>query len=86
VQAKFIITGYRYLFQICDRIKQSASGTKARVFVIETMGGNCGYLATMSALAGGADAAYIHEEPFTIQDLQVCNVNAYAAFLCIYLI
>jgi len=41
------------------------------VFVIETMGGYCGYLATMSALAGGADAAYITEEPFTIEDLQV---------------
>jgi len=42
------------------------------VFVIETMGGYCGYLATMSALAGGADAAYIYEEPFTIEELQVC--------------
>ena len=41
------------------------------MFVIETMGGYCGYLATMSALAGGADAAYIYEEPFTIEDLQV---------------
>jgi len=59
------------LVQISERIKQSASGTKTRVFVIETMGGYCGYLATMSALAGGADAAYIYEEPFTIEDLQV---------------
>ena len=59
------------VFQISDRIRQSASGTKTRVFVIETMGGYCGYLATMSALAGGADAAYIYEEPFTIHDLQV---------------
>ena len=39
--------------------------------MIETMGGYCGYLATMSALAGGADAAYIFEESFTIGDLQV---------------
>ncbi|NXW56252.1 PFKAM protein, partial [Eurystomus gularis] len=42
----------------CDRIKQSAAGTKRRVFIIETMGGYCGYLATMAGLAGGADAAY----------------------------
>ncbi|XP_033108253.1 ATP-dependent 6-phosphofructokinase, muscle type-like [Anneissia japonica] len=34
------------------------------------MGGFCGYLATMSGLAAGADAAYIFEEPFTIKDLQ----------------
>uniref|UniRef100_A0A6I8PRV2 6-phosphofructokinase n=1 Tax=Ornithorhynchus anatinus TaxID=9258 RepID=A0A6I8PRV2_ORNAN len=55
----------------CDRIKQSAAGTKRRVFIIETMGGYCGYLATMAGLAAGADAAYIYEEPFSIHDLQV---------------
>jgi len=37
------------------------------------MGGYCGYLATLSALAGGADAAYIFEEPFSIADLQVLS-------------
>ncbi|XP_066470615.1 ATP-dependent 6-phosphofructokinase, muscle type isoform X2 [Tiliqua scincoides] len=55
----------------CDRIKQSAAGTKRRVFIIETMGGYCGYLATMAGLAAGADAAYIYEEPFTIHDLEM---------------
>uniref|UniRef100_A0A8C1LA64 Phosphofructokinase, platelet a n=1 Tax=Cyprinus carpio TaxID=7962 RepID=A0A8C1LA64_CYPCA len=54
----------------CDRIKQSASGTKHRVFIIETMGGYCGYLASVGGLAAGADAAYIFEEPFDIRDLQ----------------
>uniref|UniRef100_A0A8C1JW97 Phosphofructokinase, muscle b n=1 Tax=Cyprinus carpio TaxID=7962 RepID=A0A8C1JW97_CYPCA len=54
----------------CDRIKQSAAGTKRRVFIIETMGGNCGYLATMAGLAAGADAAYIYEERFGIHDLE----------------
>ena len=35
----------------------------------------CGYLATMAGLAGGADAAYIHEEKFGIKDLmKVCNI------------
>lgn len=58
-------------FQTCDRIKQSAAGTKRRVFIVETMGGYCGYLATMAGLASGADAAYIHEEPFKIHELQV---------------
>lgn len=59
--------------QTCDRIKQSASGTKRRVFIIETMGGYCGYLATVGGLAAGADAAYIYEEPFDIRDLQVTH-------------
>jgi len=63
-------TALNEITDICDRIKQSASGTKNRVFVVETMGGYCGYLATMSALAGGADAAYIFEENFGIKDLQ----------------
>lgn len=44
-------------------------GTKRRVFVVETMGGYCGYLATLAGLAGGADAAYIFEEAFSIKDL-----------------
>lgn len=55
--------------EICDRIRQSAQGTKRRVFLIETMGGYCGYLATLAGLAGGADAAYIFEEPANIDDL-----------------
>ncbi|XP_058525519.1 ATP-dependent 6-phosphofructokinase, platelet type isoform X1 [Ochotona princeps] len=63
-------TGLNTVVETCDRIKQSASGTKRRVFIIETMGGYCGYLANMGGLAAGADAAYIFEEPFDIRDLQ----------------
>ncbi|XP_056610647.1 ATP-dependent 6-phosphofructokinase, liver type [Triplophysa dalaica] len=54
----------------CDKIKQSATGTKRRVFVVETMGGFCGYLATYTGIAVGADAAYIFEESFNIHDLK----------------
>ncbi|XP_032740736.1 ATP-dependent 6-phosphofructokinase, platelet type isoform X2 [Rattus rattus] len=63
-------TSLNVVVQTCDRIKQSASGTKRRVFIIETMGGYCGYLANMGGLAAGADAAYIFEEQFDIRDLQ----------------
>lgn len=59
--------------QTCDRIKQSAAGTKRRVFIVETMGGYCGYLATMAGLAAGADAAYIFEEKISIKDLEVSS-------------
>lgn len=41
------------------------------VTLLQTMGGYCGYLATLSGLAGGADAAYIFEEPQRITDLVV---------------
>ncbi|XP_053492446.1 ATP-dependent 6-phosphofructokinase, platelet type isoform X5 [Ictalurus furcatus] len=64
-------TALNAIVETCDRIKQSASGTKRRVFIIETMGGYCGYLASVGGLAAGADAAYIYEEPFDIRDLQV---------------
>ncbi|XP_026093445.1 ATP-dependent 6-phosphofructokinase, platelet type-like isoform X5 [Carassius auratus] len=63
-------TALNAIVETCDRIKQSASGTKHRVFIIETMGGYCGYLASVGGLASGADAAYIFEEPFDIKDLQ----------------
>ncbi|XP_031163475.1 ATP-dependent 6-phosphofructokinase, platelet type-like isoform X3 [Sander lucioperca] len=63
-------TSINAIVETCDRIKQSASGTKRRVFIIETMGGYCGYLATVGGLAAGADTVYIYEEPFDIRDLQ----------------
>lgn len=40
-------TAVNEITEICDRIRQSAQGTKRRVFIVETMGGWCGYLATM---------------------------------------
>lgn len=62
-------TALNEIVTICDKIKQSAIGSNRRVFVVETMGGYCGYLATLSGLASGADQSYIYEEPFTIHDL-----------------
>uniref|UniRef100_A0A8C1XAE9 Phosphofructokinase, muscle a n=1 Tax=Cyprinus carpio TaxID=7962 RepID=A0A8C1XAE9_CYPCA len=74
IHALVIIGGFEAsaleMVQTCDRIKQSAAGTKRRVFIIETMGGYCGYLATMAGLSAGADAAYIYEEKFGIRDLE----------------
>ncbi|KAK2488856.1 hypothetical protein MC885_021585 [Smutsia gigantea] len=63
-------TAVNAAMESCDRIKQSASGTKRRVFIVETMGGYCGYLATVTGIAVGADAAYVFEDPFNIQELK----------------
>lgn len=41
------------------------------MFIVETMGGYCGYLATVTGIAVGADAAYVFEDPFNIHDLKV---------------
>jgi 6-phosphofructokinase 1 len=44
-------TSLNALVDACDAIKQSASASRNRVFVIETQGGKCGYIASMGALA-----------------------------------
>ncbi|XP_037950421.1 ATP-dependent 6-phosphofructokinase-like [Teleopsis dalmanni] len=55
---------------ICDQLRQSAQGTRDRVFVIEIRGGYCGYLSTMAGLASGSDVTYISEENFTVSNIQ----------------
>lgn len=57
------------LLGFCDAIRQSASSSRRRVFVIETQGGRSGYLATMAGLAIGALAVYIPEEGINIHML-----------------
>ncbi|KAK6102314.1 6-phosphofructokinase [Brugia pahangi] len=70
-------TSLNEICKMIDKIKQSATGTKRRVFIIETMGNYCGYLATLSALASGADAAYIYEEAFNVHEL-INDINIIA--------
>ena len=57
------------LMNFCDVIRQSASSSRRRVFVIETQGGRSGYIATMAGLAVGAYAVYIPEEGISIKTL-----------------
>jgi len=57
------------LVSYCDKIKQSASATRRRVFVIETQGGKSGYVAVLSGLSVGASAVYIPEEGVSLEML-----------------
>ncbi len=61
-------TALNNIVNAVDKIKQSAVASR-RAFVVEVMGGTCGYLALMSALATGAERVYLHEEGVTLQDL-----------------
>ncbi|MDX1662150.1 MAG: 6-phosphofructokinase [Candidatus Promineifilaceae bacterium] len=61
-------TALNSIVEAVDKIKQSAVATR-RVFVVEVMGGRCGYLALMSALATGAERVYLAEEGVTLQNL-----------------
>ena len=63
-------TALNTIMSAMDTLKQSAHASRKRVFVVETQGGYCGFLATLACLAGGGDAAYIFEEKPTIADLQ----------------
>ena len=66
-------TALNSIVSAVDKIKQSAVASR-RAFVVEVMGGKCGYLALMSALATGAERVYLHEEGVTLEDL-VDDVN-----------
>ncbi|EGD94249.1 ATP-dependent 6-phosphofructokinase [Trichophyton interdigitale] len=57
------------LVNFCDVIRQSASSSRRRVFVIETQGGRSGYIATIAGLSVGAYAVYIPEEGISINML-----------------
>lgn len=57
------------LVDYCDTIKQSASASRRRVFVIETQGGRSGYVATLAGLAVGASAVYTPEEGISLDML-----------------
>ncbi|KAH6648762.1 phosphofructokinase-domain-containing protein [Truncatella angustata] len=62
------------LVEFCDKIKQSASATRRRVFVIETQGGRSGYIAVLASLGVGASAVYIPEEGISLS-MVVGDIN-----------
>ncbi|MBI2893465.1 MAG: 6-phosphofructokinase [Deltaproteobacteria bacterium] len=61
-------TALNCIVEAVDKIKRSAVAAR-RVFVVEVMGRNCGYLALMSGLATGAERVYLNEEGVTLSDL-----------------
>ncbi|KAH7930171.1 6-phosphofructokinase [Leucogyrophana mollusca] len=63
-------TSLNALVDACDSIKQSASASRNRVFVVETQGGKCGYIATMGALATGACIVYTPEHGMDLDTLR----------------
>ncbi len=60
-----------------DQISSTAASHQ-RTFVVEVMGRNCGYLALMGGLAGGADWVLIPEHPPDMDDWEgkLCEVLA----------
>jgi 6-phosphofructokinase 1 len=64
-------TALNIALEAIDRLKVTASSHQ-RALVVETMGRNCGYLALMSGIAGGAEAIVIPEreiDPETVAQI-----------------
>jgi len=58
------------LVNYCDAVKQSASATRRRVFVVEVQGGNTGYVASYAGLVTGAMAVYTPELKITLKSIR----------------
>ncbi len=62
-------TALNIAIEAIDRLKITASSHQ-RAFMIEVMGRNCGYLALMSGIAGGAESVVIPEVPCNPESIE----------------
>jgi 6-phosphofructokinase 1 len=61
-------TALNIALEAIDRLKATASSHR-RAFLVEVMGRDCGYLALMAAIAGGAEAVVIPEREVDPEEL-----------------
>ncbi|MGA7877226.1 MAG: 6-phosphofructokinase, partial [Desulfoferrobacter sp.] len=61
-------TALNTIVEAVDKIRHTAGATH-RVFIVEVMGRECGFLALMGALASGAEKAYVPENGITLAEL-----------------
>jgi 6-phosphofructokinase 1 len=59
-------TALNTIIDAINKLRDTAASHQ-RTFVIETMGRDCGYLALMAGVAGGAEAILIPEVPFNLK-------------------
>ncbi|HMN11789.1 MAG TPA: 6-phosphofructokinase [Bellilinea sp.] len=69
-------TALNIALEAIDRLKITASSHQ-RAFLLEVMGRNCGYLALMSAIAGGAEAVVIPEREMDPEEVASAIQDAY---------
>lgn len=71
-----VTTALDVALEAIDRLKVTAS-SHHRAFLVEVMGRDCGYLALMAGLAGGAEAVAIPEVPSSVGEVAEAVRNAY---------
>ncbi len=69
-------TALNIALEAIDRLKVTAS-SHHRAFILEVMGRNCGYLALMAGLAGGAEAITVPEVPTDPEAIAQEMISAY---------
>jgi 6-phosphofructokinase 1 len=69
-------TALNTLCNAIDNLRDTASSHR-RAFLVETMGRNCGYLAVMAGVIGGAEVILIPEAEMTIPEVAAALDSAY---------
>jgi 6-phosphofructokinase 1 len=59
-----------------DRLRDTATSHQ-RAFIVEVMGRNCGYLALMGSILGGAEIVVTPERPPSLEEVAAALENAY---------
>jgi 6-phosphofructokinase 1 len=69
-------TALNTIIDALDRVRDTAS-SHTRAFVIEVMGRNCGYLAIIASILGGAEIVSTPEIEVSMEDIAVSLADAY---------
>lgn len=69
-------TALNTILDALDRLRDTATSHQ-RAFLIEVMGRNCGYLALMGGILGGAEIVITPEKEVTMEDVALALEDAY---------
>lgn len=69
-------TALNTILDALDRLRDTATSHN-RAFVLEVMGRNCGYLALMGSILGGAEVVITPERPITMEEVATSMEDAY---------
>lgn len=69
-------TALNTIIEAIDKLRDTAS-SHGRAFLIETMGRQCGYLALMSGIIGGAEVILIPEQDIPLEEAAQSMADAY---------
>ena len=69
-------TALNTILRALDALRDTASSHE-RAFLVEVMGRNCGYLATVGGILGGAEMILIPERPFELEEVAKVVEDAY---------